>query len=46
MVKRWDPPSQGWRTFLRNHAPEIAATVLFMAPTIGFEVYMPSLSFD
>jgi hypothetical protein len=25
MVKRRGPPSQGWRTFLRNHAPEIAA---------------------
>ena len=25
MVKRRKPPSQGWRTFLRNHAPDIAA---------------------
>ncbi|MFZ1214494.1 MAG: hypothetical protein WAO13_14070 [Pseudolabrys sp.] len=25
MVKRHGPPSQGWRTFLRNHAPNIAA---------------------
>jgi hypothetical protein len=25
MVKRREPPSQGWRTFRRNHAPEIAA---------------------
>ncbi len=25
MVKRCEPPSQGWRTFLRNHAPDIAA---------------------
>jgi hypothetical protein len=24
MVKRQAPPSQGWRTFLRNHAPDIA----------------------
>ena len=38
MVKRRGPPSQGWRTFLRNHAPEIAAMDLFMAPTIGFEL--------
>ena len=36
MVKRWGPPSQGWRTFLRNHAPDIAAMDLFVAPTIGF----------
>ena len=25
MVKRRRPPSQGWKTFLRNHAPDIAA---------------------
>jgi hypothetical protein len=25
MVKRCGPPSQGWCTFLRNHAPDIAA---------------------
>ena len=25
VVKRRGPPSQGWRTFLRNHAPDIAA---------------------
>ena len=36
MVKRRGPPSQGWRTFLRNHAPDIAAMDLFVAPTIGF----------
>ena len=28
MVKRHGPPSQPWRTFLRNHAPDIAAGVL------------------
>ena len=38
MVKRRGPPSQGWRTFLRNHAPDIAAMDLFMAPTIGFDL--------
>jgi transposase InsO family protein len=36
MVERRRPPSQSWRTFLRNHAPEIAAVDLFVAPTIGF----------
>jgi hypothetical protein len=30
MVKRRAPPSQGWRTFLRNHAPDIAAMDLFV----------------
>ena len=27
-----------WRTFLRNHAPHIAAMDLFVAPTIGFDL--------
>jgi len=38
MVKRCGPPSQGWRTFLRNHAPEIAAMDMFVVPTIGFDL--------
>jgi transposase InsO family protein len=38
MVKRRGPPSQGWRTFLRNHAPDIAAMDLFVVPTIGFKL--------
>lgn len=38
MVKRRSPPSQGWRTFLRNHSPDIAASDLFVAPTIGFSL--------
>src|ERR1700693_2777878 len=38
MVKRRGPPSQGWRTFLRNHAPNIAAMDLFVVPTIGFDL--------
>jgi hypothetical protein len=38
MVKRRGPPSQGWRTFLRNHAPDIAAMDLFVVPTIGFKI--------
>src|SRR5258705_146236 len=38
MVKRCGPPSQGWCTFLRNHAPDIAAMDLFVVPTIGFDL--------
>jgi transposase InsO family protein len=38
MIKRCGPPSQGWRTFLRNHAPNVAAMDLFVAPTIGFRL--------
>ena len=38
MVRHPDPPSQGWRTFLRNHASEIVAIDLFTVPTIGFKL--------
>jgi len=38
MVNRCGLPSQGWRTFLRNHAPDIAAMDLFVVPTIGFDL--------
>jgi transposase InsO family protein len=38
IVKRRGPPSQGWRTFLRNHAPDIAVMDLFVVPTIGFDL--------
>ena len=37
MVKRRGPPNQGWRTFLRNHAPDIAAMDLFIVPTLTFD---------
>src|SRR3984957_20349942 len=38
MVKRRASPSQGWRTFLHNRAPDIAAGDLFISPTIGFDL--------
>jgi transposase InsO family protein len=38
IVKRRGPPSQGWRTFLRNHVPEVAAMDLFVVPTVGFDL--------
>jgi transposase InsO family protein len=38
MVKRRGPPGQGWKTFLRNHAPDIAAMDLLVVPTIGFKL--------
>jgi transposase InsO family protein len=33
MAKRRRPPSQSWKTFLRNHAEGIVALDLFVAPT-------------
>jgi transposase InsO family protein len=38
MAKRRGPPGQGWLTFLRNHAPDIAAMDFFVVPTIGFDL--------
>jgi transposase InsO family protein len=35
--RRW-PPSQGWRTFLLNHADGIASIDLFVVPTISFRL--------
>jgi hypothetical protein len=32
------PPSQGWKTFLRNHADGIASMDLFVVPTISFQL--------
>src|ERR1700730_14502131 len=38
MARRRRPSSQGWRTFLRNHADGIAAMDLFVVPTISFRL--------
>jgi transposase InsO family protein len=37
MIRRRGPPSQTWRTFLRNHAEAIAAIDLCVVPTLTFE---------
>jgi hypothetical protein len=38
MVQRRRPPSQGWKTFLRNHAAGIASIDLFAVRTISFKL--------
>jgi hypothetical protein len=38
MARRRRPPSQGWKTFVRNHADGIAAMELFLVPTISFRL--------
>ena len=38
MARRRRPPSQGWKTFLHNHANSIASIDLFVVPTIAFRV--------
>src|SRR5271154_4838 len=38
MARRRGPPSQGWKTFLCNHADEIASIDLFVVPTASFRL--------
>ena len=38
MARRRRPPSQGWKTFLRNHADGIVSMDLFVVPTISFRL--------
>ena len=38
MARRRGLPSQGWKTFLLNHAPHIGAIDLFVVPTVGFNL--------
>ena len=38
MAKRRRPPSQGWKTFLYNHADGIASMDLLVVPTISFRL--------
>ena len=37
MVRRRNPPSQSWKTFLRNHAEAIAAIDMCIVPTLAFD---------
>jgi hypothetical protein len=38
MIRRQGPPSQGWKTFLHNHAAGIASIDLFVLRTISFKL--------
>ena len=38
MVRPRRPPSQAWRTFLKNHAPDLIALDFFTIPTATFRV--------
>jgi hypothetical protein len=38
MARHRKPPSQGWKTFLRNHADGIASIDLFVVPTLSFQL--------
>src|SRR5262245_34515148 len=36
MARRRGPLSQGWKTFLHNHADAIASIDMFVVPTVSF----------
>ena len=38
MVKQEKPPSQTWKTFLKNHVKDIAAVDFFTVPTATFRI--------
>jgi hypothetical protein len=38
MARHRRPPSQGWKTFLHNHADGIASMDLFVVPTLSFRL--------
>jgi transposase InsO family protein len=38
MVRRQNPPSQTWKTFLRNHAGAIAAIDMCVVPALSFDL--------
>ena len=38
MARGRRPPSQGWKTFLHNHADGIAAMDLFVVPTVSVTI--------
>jgi transposase InsO family protein len=38
MARHYKPPSQTWRTFLRNHAKDIVSIDFFTVPTVTFQV--------
>jgi hypothetical protein len=42
MARRRRPPSQGWKTFLHNHADAIASIDMFVVPTISFGLLLPT----
>jgi hypothetical protein len=45
MARRRQPPSQGWKTFLCNHADGIASMDLFVVPTISFRLLYGFVAF-
>jgi transposase InsO family protein len=38
MARKRRPPSQGWKTFLRNHANVVVSMDMFVVPTVSFRL--------
>ena len=38
LVRRRPPPSQTWRTFLKNHVSQLVSVDFFVVPTLTFRV--------
>lgn len=38
LVRHRKPPSQSWRTFLKNHAKNLVSADFFVVPTIAFQL--------
>src|SRR5260370_20049844 len=43
MTRKQGPPSQGWKTFLRNHAAGIASIDMFVVRTVSFKLLYASV---
>jgi len=46
MVRKRKPPSQSWRTFLRNHAKDLVSVDFFVVPTITFQLLFAFVILD
>jgi hypothetical protein len=46
MVRHARPPSQTWRTFLKNHGKNLVSVDFFIVPTIAFELLFVFLILD
>jgi transposase InsO family protein len=46
MVRHPKPPSQTWRTFLKNHAKNFVSADFFVVPTLAFELLFVFLILD
>ena len=46
MARHWKPPSQTWRTFLKNHMTSMVSADFFVVPTITFKLFFVFVIFS